>query len=53
MSVSGSSVTEAIIKNLTSTKFSIQVAAVNSAGTGVFSDPPTTTETLLISKPHV
>ena len=39
MSVSGGSVTEATISNLiSSTTHSIQVAAVNSAGTGVHSD---------------
>ena len=39
MSVSGGSVTEATISELTlSTTFSIEVAAVNSAGTGVYSD---------------
>ena len=38
-SVSGSSVTEATISSLmSSTTYSIQVAAVNSAGTGVYSD---------------
>ena len=50
MSVSGSSVTEATISNLTlSTNYTIQVAAVNSAGTGVYSDPPITAGTLLES----
>ena len=50
MSVAGGSVTEATITNLMlSTNYSIQVAAVNSAGTGVFSDPPTTAETISIS----
>ena len=39
MSVSGGSVTEATISSLMSfTTYSIQVAAVNSAGTGVYSD---------------
>ena len=39
MSVSGGSVTEATISSLmSSTAYSIQVAAVNSAGTGVYSD---------------
>ena len=39
MSVSGGSVTEATISSLmSSTTYSIQVAAVNSAGTGVYSD---------------
>ena len=39
MSVSGGSVTEANISSLMSfTTYSIQVAAVNSAGTGVYSD---------------
>ena len=39
MSVSGASVTEATISSLmSSTTYSIQVAAVNSAGTGVYSD---------------
>ena len=38
-SVSGGSVTEAIISSLMlSTTYSIQVAAVNSAGTGMYSD---------------
>ena len=50
MSVSGGSATEATITNLTlSTNYSIQVAAVNSAGTGVYSDPPITAETLSTS----
>ena len=40
LSVSGGSVTEATISGLTpSTNYSIEVAAVNSAGTGVYSDP--------------
>ena len=40
MSVSGGSVTEATISSLmSSTTYSIQVAAVNSAGIGVYSDP--------------
>ena len=39
MSVSGGSVTEATISSLmSSTIYSIQVAAVNSAGRGVYSD---------------
>ena len=39
MSVSGGSVTEATISSLmSSTTYSIQVAAVNIAGTGVYSD---------------
>ena len=39
--VSGGSVTEATISSLMpSTTYSIQVAAVNSAGIGVYSDPP-------------
>ena len=39
MSVSGGSVTEATISSLmSSTTYSIQVAAVNSVGTGVYSD---------------
>ena len=39
MSVSGGSVTEATISSLmSSTTYSIQVAAVNSAGIGVYSD---------------
>ena len=39
MSVSGRSVTEATISNLmSSTTYSIQVAAVNSPGSGVYSD---------------
>ena len=40
MSVSGGSVTEVTISGLTpSTTYSIEVAAVNNAGTGVYSDP--------------
>ena len=40
VSVSGGSVTEAIISDLmSSTTYSIQVAAVNSINTGVYSDP--------------
>ena len=40
MSVSGGSVTEATILNPTSsTTYYIEVAAVNRAGTGVYSDP--------------
>ena len=47
MSVSGGGVTEATITNLTlSTNYSIQVAAMNSVGIGVFSDPPITAETI-------
>ena len=47
VSVSGGSVT---ISNLTlSTNYTIQVAAVNSAGIGVYSDPPITAETVPIS----
>ena len=39
MSVSGGGATQTIISGLTaSTEYSIQVAAVNSAGTGVYSD---------------
>ena len=39
MNVSGGSVTEATISNLmSSTTYSIQVAAVNNAGIGVYSD---------------
>ena len=39
MSVSGASVTEATISNLTSsTIYSTEVAAANSAGIGVYSD---------------
>ena len=39
MNVSGGSVTEATISSLmSSTTYSIQVAAVNSAGIGVYSD---------------
>ena len=39
VSVSGGSVTEATISSLmSSTTYSIQVAAVNGAGTGVYSD---------------
>ena len=39
MSVAGGSVTEATISSLmSSTTYSIQVAAVNSAGVGVYSD---------------
>ena len=50
MSISGGSVTEATISSLMlSTNYSIQVAAVNSAGTGVYSDPPTTAETISTS----
>ena len=51
MSVSGGSVTEATISELTlSTTYSIEVAAVNSAGTGVYSSPPVIIETPLMSK---
>ena len=40
MSVTGDAVTEATITDLTpSTTYSIEVAAVNSAGTGVYSEP--------------
>ena len=50
MNVSGGSVTEATISTLSlSTNYTIQVAAVNSAGTGVYSNH-TTAKTLLISK---
>ena len=50
MSVSGDSVTKATISSLMlSTTYSIQVAAENSAGTGVYSDPPITAETISIS----
>ena len=39
MNVTGAGVTEATLLNLTpSTTYSVQVAAVNSAGTGVYSD---------------
>ena len=39
MNVTGAGVTEATLSNLTpSTTYSVQVAAVNSAGTGVFSN---------------
>ena len=39
LNITGASVTEATISNLTlSTTYSIQVAAVNGAGTGVFSN---------------
>ena len=39
MSVSGVNITEATISNLmSSSNYSIQVAAVNSAGTGVYCD---------------
>ena len=38
MSVSGGSVTEATISGLSLSTYSIEVAAVNSAGTGVYSD---------------
>ena len=42
MPVDGAATTEATIDNLvSSTTYSIQVAAVNSEGTGVYSDPPT------------
>ena len=44
--VSGGSLTEATISSLMpSTTYSIQVAAVNSAGIGVYSDPPVIIET--------
>ena len=40
MPVSGASITQTTISDLTqSTTYSIRVAAVNSAGTGVYSDP--------------
>ena len=46
MSVSGGSVTEATVSGLTpSTMYSIEVAVVNSAGIGVYSDPPVIVET--------
>ena len=46
MSVSGGSVTEATISGLSpSTTYSIEVAAVNSASTGIYSDPPVIVET--------
>ena len=42
MTVSGASTTQTTISGLNpSTTYSIQVAAVNSAGTGVYSDPET------------
>ena len=45
--VSGGSITEATISSLIpSTTYSIQVSAVNSAGIGVYSDPPVIVETL-------
>ena len=48
MSVSGGSATEATISGLTpSTTYSIEVATVNSAGIGVYSDPPVIVETPL------
>ena len=48
MSVSGGDVTEATISGLTpSTNYSIEVATVNSAGIGVYSDPPVIVETPL------
>ena len=51
MRVSGGSVTEATISELTpSTTYSIEVAAVNSIGTGVYSSPPVIAETPLIGK---
>ena len=61
MSVSGGSVTEATISSLmSSTTYSIQVAAVNSAGIGMYSGPVTEyTESKYIlvfsisQKPHV
>ena len=53
MNVSGGGVTEATISSLMpSTTYSIQVAAVNSAGVGVYSDPPVIIMTLP-SKTHV
>ena len=46
MSVSGGSVTEATISELMpSTAYTIEMAAVNSAGTGVYSSPPITAVT--------
>ena len=46
MSVSGGSVTEATISGLSpSTTYSIEVAEVNSASTGIYSDPPVIVET--------
>ena len=46
MPVSGGSATEATISGLMpSTTYFIQVAAVNSAGTGPYSDPPVSTDT--------
>ena len=46
MNLSGGSVTEATISSLIpSTTYSIQVAAVNSAGIGVYSDPSVIIET--------
>ena len=51
MSVSGGSVTETTISGLTpSTTYSIEVAAVNSIGTGVYSSPSVIAETPLMSK---
>ena len=48
MSVSGGSVTEATIFGLTpSTTYFIEVATVNSVGTGIYSDPPVIVETPL------
>ena len=45
MSVSGGSVTEATISGLTpSTIYSIEVAVVNGAGIGAYSDPPVIVE---------
>ena len=42
MPVDGAATTQTTIDNLmSSTTYSIQVAAVNSEGTGVYSDPPT------------
>ena len=42
MTVSGSNTTEATITNLIpSTMYIVQVAAINDAGDGVYSDPPT------------
>ena len=44
MPVDGAATTEATIDNLvSSTTYSVQVAAVNSEGTGVYSDPITAT----------
>ena len=46
MSVSGGIVTQTTVSGLTpSTTYSIEVAAVNSASTGIYSDPPVIVET--------